>query len=95
MVKHAEATEVWVGLTTEEDETVLTVRDNGTGFDPRIVLRRLREGHIGLASHYMRVESAGGRFLIDSSPGAGTTVEVRLPTAAGEEESPEQAPVVP
>ncbi|MDG4533858.1 sensor histidine kinase [Streptomyces sp. AV19] len=94
-VKHARATDVWVALTTEADETVLTVRDNGTGFDPHIVLRRLREGHIGLASHYMRVESAGGLFRIDSSPGAGTTVEVRLPTAGGEDTGPEPAPAVP
>ncbi|KNB50499.1 sensor histidine kinase [Streptomyces caatingaensis] len=98
VVKHARATEVRVGLTTEEDETVLTVHDNGTGFDPGIVMRRLREGHIGLASHYMRVESAGGRFLVDSSPGGGTTVEVRLPTADGDGEGggPEPAgPAVP
>ncbi|MBC2878994.1 MULTISPECIES: sensor histidine kinase [Streptomyces] len=82
IVKHARADDVWLTLSTEGDETVLTVRDNGVGFDPGIVQDRLRAGHIGLASHYVRVESAGGRFTADSAPGAGTTIEVRLPTAA-------------
>ncbi len=90
IVKHARATDVWMTLVTEGDETVLTVRDNGAGFDPRVVQDRLRAGHIGLASHYMRVESAGGRFAVDSAPGGGTTIEVRLPTAA-----PGPPPAVP
>ncbi|MFD0384947.1 ATP-binding protein [Streptomyces stramineus] len=85
VVKHARATHVRVGLAVEGSgagaETVLTVRDNGVGFDKRIVQRRLREGHIGLASHHVRVESAGGRLRVDSS-GAGTAVEVRLPADA-------------
>ncbi|MGK5641459.1 sensor histidine kinase [Streptomyces sp. URMC 126] len=90
IVKHARAADVWLTLATEGDETVLTVRDNGVGFDPRVVRDRLRAGHIGLASHYVRVESAGGRFTVDSAPGAGTTVEVRLPTA-----EPGPLPTVP
>ncbi|MEV6672351.1 sensor histidine kinase [Streptomyces sp. NPDC051162] len=79
-VKHARASTVWVRLAVEGDETVLTVRDDGVGFDPGIVAQRLKEGHIGLASHYVRVESAGGRFTVDSAPGGATAVEVRLPT---------------
>ncbi|MFI1200268.1 sensor histidine kinase [Streptomyces sp. NPDC020883] len=80
VVKHARATEVSVHLrTTEEGGTVLSVRDDGQGFDPALVQQRLREGHIGLASHCARVESAGGQWQVESSPGGPTTVEVRLP----------------
>ncbi|WP_327071124.1 sensor histidine kinase [Kitasatospora sp. NBC_01302] len=78
-VKHAAADNVWLSLRPESGDTVLTVRDDGAGFDPAIIQSRLRDGHIGLASHYMRVESAGGRFTVDSTPGGPTTIEVRLP----------------
>ncbi|WP_438483679.1 sensor histidine kinase [Streptomyces sp. S186] len=80
VVKHARATEVSVRLrTTQGGETVLSVHDNGAGFDPALAQQRLREGHIGLASHCARVESAGGRWQVESSPGGPTTIEVRLP----------------
>ncbi|MEU2870447.1 ATP-binding protein [Streptomyces olivoreticuli] len=81
VVKHAGAKHVWVSLAHEENDTVLIVRDDGKGFDKEIIQQRLRAGHIGLASHYVRVESAGGRFSVDSAPGRSTTVEVRLPYA--------------
>ncbi|MBB4927662.1 sensor histidine kinase [Kitasatospora kifunensis] len=79
VVKHARAEQVGLGLWAENGETVLTVADDGAGFDPAIIRQRLREGHVGLASHYVRVESAGGSFSIRSAPGQHTTVEVRLP----------------
>ncbi|MFF4738518.1 hypothetical protein ACFY2W_21920 [Streptomyces sp. NPDC001262] len=55
------------------------MRDDGHGFDTGIVRQRMASGHIGLASHSVRIESAGGRFTVDSAPGRSTTVEVRLP----------------
>jgi two-component system NarL family sensor kinase len=38
---------------------------------PPAALRRLADGHIGLASHRVRVESAGGRLELDTVPGGG------------------------
>lgn len=76
---HAQATEVVIGLHEDGGELVLTVSDNGRGFDPDAAARRVAEGHIGLASQRVRVESVGGRLEIQSAPGAGTTAEVRLP----------------
>ncbi|MFB7632357.1 sensor histidine kinase [Streptomyces sp. NPDC056149] len=80
VVKHAEADNVWLTLVRDTDEVVLRVRDDGKGFDTNVVQERLKAGHIGLASHYVRVESAGGTFSLDSSPQGSTTVEVRLPS---------------
>ncbi|WEB38253.1 ATP-binding protein [Streptomyces yunnanensis] len=80
VVKHARATEVSVHLRTQCGETVLAVHDNGRGFTPAVAQQRLHEGHIGLASHCARVESAGGQWQVDSAPGGPTTVEVRLPS---------------
>lgn len=79
VVKHAGATRVRVSLARDGGDTVLTMRDDGRGFDPAVVRQRMASGHIGLASHYVRIESAGGRFTVDSAPGRSTTVEVRLP----------------
>jgi signal transduction histidine kinase len=76
---HAGAAEVSLRLLHEKGEVVLVVTDDGGGFDMSELPARLAHGHIGLASHRMRVESVGGRLDIDSFPGQGTSVVVRLP----------------
>ncbi|MDV3123283.1 sensor histidine kinase [Mycobacterium sp. 21AC1] len=76
--KHARAETVSVGLHRKGDRTVLTVSDDGTGFDPATVARSVAEGHIGLASLQVRVEATGGVMHISSHPGAGTQVTVTL-----------------
>jgi signal transduction histidine kinase len=84
VVEHAGATRV--ALFAEEDEgaVVLTVRDDGRGFvyDER---RLLAEGKIGLAKSVKgRVEQLGGTMVVTSRPGAGTEVELRVPTGKDE-----------
>jgi two-component system NarL family sensor kinase len=76
---HADAVNVSVELFERNGSIELAVRDDGRGFDLGALPARIAEGHIGLQSHRERVESAGGRFDIRSSPGRGTEVEVRLP----------------
>jgi len=48
--KHAKATTIRVGLTRKGDRIVLTIADDGTGFDPAIVAQYVADGHIGLGS---------------------------------------------
>ena len=60
---------------------MLVVVDNGRGFDPAVLADRVGEGHIGLASQRLRVESVGGRLEIRTGPAGGTTAVVRLPGA--------------
>jgi signal transduction histidine kinase len=84
VVEHAGATRV--ALFAEEDggTVVLTVRDDGRGFvyDER---RLLAEGKIGLAKSIKgRVEQLGGTMVVTSRPGAGTEVELRVPTRKDE-----------
>ena len=64
-----------------DGELVLVVVDNGRGFDPAVLAGRVGEGHIGLASQRLRVESVGGRLEIHTGAGSGTTAVVRLPSA--------------
>lgn len=77
--KHASATEVTVRLFRRGDRIVLTVADDGMGFEPSIVDQRVAEGHIGLASLQARFDSMGGAMRIDSTLGEGTLVTVTSP----------------
>jgi two-component system NarL family sensor kinase len=77
--KHAGATEVTVRLYRAGDRIVLTVADDGAGFEPSIVEQRVAEGHIGLASLQARFDSMGGAMAIESTTGHGTLVTVTSP----------------
>jgi signal transduction histidine kinase len=78
VAKHAQASHVWIRLTADEHTVDLTIRDDGTGFDPAMAARLLNDGHYGLAGMRERVELGGGRLELDSQPGHGTTIHVAL-----------------
>jgi signal transduction histidine kinase len=73
-VKHAGAEDVAVTVREEDGVITVRVRDEGHGFDAGDPTR----GY-GLVGMRERVESLGGALAIESAPGAGTTVTVRLP----------------
>ena len=77
--KHAGATEVRVGLHRRANRIVLTIADDGTGFDPGVVGQSVADGHIGLGSLLARFDSMGGAMDIESRPGGGTVVTVTSP----------------
>jgi two-component system, NarL family, sensor kinase len=77
--KHAKATTVRVGLTRKGDRIVLTIDDDGTGFDPAIVAQYVADGHIGLGSLLARFDAMGGAMEINSQIGYGTQVTVTSP----------------
>lgn len=79
VAKHSRARHVWVYLRTDDDRADMQVRDDGIGFDPASVNGLTSRGHFGLAGMRERVEMAGGRYRLLSSPGGGTAVRVRLP----------------
>ena len=76
VAKHARAERVSVALVTDEDSTVLTVQDDGAGFDPGTV----PEGHVGLRLLRDLAAEHGADLAIDSVPGEGTTVRLAVPT---------------
>jgi signal transduction histidine kinase len=80
-VRHAAAEHVSVALTGAGAETVLTVADDGVGFDPDDPAVRSRR--LGLTSMEERAVELGGRLVVSSRAGAGTTVTLTLPPAPG------------
>lgn len=82
VVRHAQASELTLRLVESAGELELVMEDNGRGFPLPLLAQRLADGHIGLATQRVRVEAAGGQMHIASTPGAGTRVEIRLPSTA-------------
>lgn len=80
VAKHAEASHVRVGLTSEDDGVRIEVQDDGRGFVPEDV--DSRPGHMGLPSMRKRVELAGGWWTLESRPAAGTTVRFWVPASS-------------
>src|SRR5262249_15412843 len=76
--RHARAGAIDVELRHTADALKLSIRDDGTGFDPAAAASR--EGHYGLIGMRERAAQVGGRFQILSRPGDGTTVSVEVPT---------------
>jgi signal transduction histidine kinase len=74
IMKHAEATRVLIRLSGEQDQIVLTVADNGVGFD----VSRHRKG-VGITNIISRAELFSGKVEIQSSPGEGCMLTVSLP----------------
>jgi signal transduction histidine kinase len=76
--KHARASRVTVSLATEDGGVRLRIHDDGVGFDPLAARELVGDGHFGLAGTRERVEMVGGRMVVDSVPGEGTTVDVQM-----------------
>ena len=80
--KYAEADRLHVSLSVEGDDLVVSVRDWGKGFDPRAVATEPAKGlHIGLVGIRERALLFGGSCRIESAPGQGATITVRVPRA--------------
>ena len=80
VVRHARATRAVVRLAREGNVLVLSVKDNGVGFDPASLRKRApRIATLGLVSMQERAHAAGGNVEIDSVISKGTEVRFRLP----------------
>jgi PAS domain S-box-containing protein len=77
VAKHAEATHVKVTLMAihEKRELVLTIKDDGYGFDPSTSNNK----GLGMEQMEARVHAIGGTIFLDSSPDKGTMVTANLP----------------
>jgi signal transduction histidine kinase len=80
--KHAAASRVTVTVSYLDDVTMLDVADDGVGFDH--AASAAAAGGLGLPAMSERAAALGGGLTIESAPGEGTTIAVKLPTQAGD-----------
>jgi PAS domain S-box-containing protein len=78
--RHSNAQAVAVSLRRKDGGTLLTVRDDGAGFEPGI---QREHRSLGLASMRERARLAGGQLCIDSVPGEGTAIVAWVPAEEG------------
>jgi PAS domain S-box-containing protein len=91
VVKHAKAPTAKVSLVQEGDHVAVEVADRGIGFDPADVASDAKGGGFGLFSVREQIVRLGGAFEVQSSPGAGTRIRLRIPAKrpqVGENEVP-------
>jgi signal transduction histidine kinase len=83
VAEHAGAARASVFADCDQGEVIVTVRDDGAGFtyDEAELAAR---GKLGLLKSMKgRVEQLGGAMRVDTSPGAGTEIEFRVPRPNG------------
>jgi signal transduction histidine kinase len=84
VVKHSGATRASIEIDDESD-LVITISDNGRGFDTRAASAATIGSGFGLAGVAERVGMLGGRHGVASTPGQGTTVTIVIPQRASGE----------
>ena len=77
IVQHANARNVRITVTQGPDRLLLSIQDDGRGFDPP------QERGMGLIGMEERVSALGGRLVVESASGEGTTLRVVLPLPQG------------
>ena len=84
-MKHAQPRDVWIAVREEDDDIVLSLKDNGVGFDTEAPGP---EGHFGMAMMRERAQVGGGRFEVESAARSGDDDHGAVPEIA----SPGRAP---
>jgi len=75
VIKHAQASQVWVDLSLDDDQVTLTIQDNGIGFGEE----KHGSNGIGLAGLHERITIAGGTLTVSSMPKRGTILAAHFP----------------
>ncbi|MDQ3688983.1 MAG: histidine kinase, partial [Chloroflexota bacterium] len=82
VLRHAHASSVTVDMSCTQRRFTLKIRDDGTGFDPNVSAERGRRGRAqGLANIRRRAELLEAELTVESAPGHGTALSLRMPVA--------------
>ena len=79
ITRHANASTGRIRMSRTGDTLLLSIEDDGVGFDPEAQRSGIVSQGLGLLGMQERATQLGGSCTIDSAVGAGTRVEVRLP----------------
>lgn len=77
IARHAQASQVWICTTENENMLTIDIRDDGVGFVPSEVAAQT--GHYGLLGLRERTRLVGGRVEISSAKGTGTSLHLQFP----------------
>lgn len=77
IVKHAQASELFISIDNSDHRLTILIRDNGVGFDVETQLQQ--NSGLGLKNMINRAKLIGGQITIRSAPGNGTTTQIQLP----------------
>lgn len=78
VAKHAQAKRVVINVASNKESISISVKDNGIGFDPQVLKAPTEEPHWGLLSMQRKAASIGAALNIDSMPGMGTKVCIKV-----------------
>ena len=82
--RHSGARNVWLTIGCRDNLLILSIRDDGCGFDTAETLAHPQEMKgLGLLSMQERASLLGGALTIESAPARGTTVQLCVPLAEG------------
>jgi len=79
ILKHAAVDRAVVSLEVDSNDLLITVRDNGRGFDTSLRPSPENGKHFGLSSIVERMATMGGTFSVETAIGWGTTVKLSVP----------------
>jgi signal transduction histidine kinase len=88
VAKYAGCTDVWISMALKNKRVLLTIKDNGKGFD----VAQVNRGN-GLLNMKNRAGTLKGDFKITSTPGEGTLIELSFPGVGRKSESQESREV--
>jgi signal transduction histidine kinase len=81
ILKHAQATNIWITLAQSDGNIILTVKDNGKGFDVRV-----QTDGMGINNIISRTKVFDGTVQLNTAPGKGCLLEVTIPVIGFEVE---------
>lgn len=84
--RHAQCSCITVSLMEEEDSLSLSVRDDGSGFDPNVKSRRENSTGMGLPGMQYWALMIDADYSLSSAPGKGTTMNLRIPLRPGHQQ---------
>jgi signal transduction histidine kinase len=79
IIRHARAKTASIFIERGQDKVLAIIDDDGQGFDSELIERQ--DGHLGLYGIRERAELLSGHLVIESQPGAGTSLYVEIPLA--------------
>ena len=75
VIKHSESSEATIVIKITDKEVLITITDNGKGFDPN----KSKSSGLGLVGLNERTKFIGGKLTIKSAIGMGTEIKIILP----------------